>query len=261
MAKGNLAACMPVMLAYEGGYVDHPADPGGATNMGVTIGRLSEVRGRKVSKAEVKALTLAEAQEIYDRYYWRPVRGDDLPYGIDLTVFDYGVNSGPGRAAKELQRVVGAKVDGRIGGETVKATILADGKAVIKAICARRLSFMQSLRIWNTFKRGWSRRVADVEAKALAMWLARGGSLTGAHRDELRREADAAAGKASAQNKTAGAGAATGTGTVGVDAMSDPNWLLIGGVILAVVVIGGLLLVHARKNGERAAAFKATASA
>ena len=252
---------MPIMLVYEGGYVDHPNDPGGATNMGVTIGRLSEVRGRKVSKAEVKALTLAEAQEIYDRYYWRPVRGDDLPYGVDLTVFDYGVNSGPSRAAKELQRVVGATVDGRIGGETLKATILADGKRVIKAICARRLSFMRSLRIWETFKRGWSRRVADVEAKALAMWLARGGALTDAHRAELEREADAAAGKSDTQGKAAGGVTAGGTGGVGIEAMTDPNWLMIGCIVLVAVVVGGLLIVHARKNGERASAFKAVASA
>lgn len=262
MAKGNLAACLAVTLPHEGGYSDHPADPGGATNMGITHITLAAWRGVKsVTKAMVKALTLTEATAIYAARYWAPVRGDDLPFGVDLTVFDYGVNSGTGRAAKELQRVVGAKVDGKIGGETLKAAIMADGKATIKAISARRLSFMQSLKIWDTFKRGWSRRVADVEAKAMAMWLGRGATLSDAQRRELHAEADAAAGKSSTQGKAAGGTVATGTGGAGVEAMTDPNWLLIGGIVVVALVIASLLAVHARKNSERAAAFNAVASA
>lgn len=260
MAKGNLAACLAVTLPHEGKYSDHPADPGGATNMGITHKVLAAWRGvGSVTKAEVKALTLIEATAIYAERYWAPVRGEVLPFGIDLSVFDYGVNSGINRAGKELQRVVGAKVDGQIGHETIKATVLADAPKIIKAISARRLSFMQSLKIWETFKRGWSRRVADVEAKAMAMWLGRGAALSPAQRDELLREGDAAASKARTQDKAAGAGAVTGTGATGLEVASDPNWLLVGGIVVAVLVIGGLLMVHARKNSERAAAYKAVA--
>lgn len=260
MAKGNLSACLAVTLPHEGGYSDHPADPGGATNMGITHKVLAAWRGvRSVTKAEVKALTLNEATAIYAERYWAPVRGETLPFGVDLTVFDYGVNSGTGRASKELQRVVGAKVDGQIGNETIKATILTDGAKTIKAISARRLSFMQSLKIWETFKRGWSRRVADVEAKAMAMWLGRGAALSPAQRDELLREGDAAAGKASTQNKAAGGATAGGAGGAGIEVASDPNWLLIACVVVVAVALAGLLVVHARKNSERAAAYKAIA--
>lgn len=258
MAKGNLSVCLPIVLKYEGGYSDHPKDPGGATNMGITIGRLSEVRGRQVSKAEVKALTKAEAQAIYDRYYWRPVRGDDLNYGVDLVVFDFGVNSGPARAAKYLQSVVGVRQDGKIGDETVRAANTKDGKAVIQKLCAKRLSFMRGLAIWNTFKGGWSRRVADVEARAVAMWLANGAGLSSVARKGLEAEAAKAGKTASSQSK---AGATVGAGGGGSIAVSQPDWLLIVALAGIVATVAIVLFVKSRQNKARAEAYAAVAAA
>lgn len=265
MAKGNLAVCLAVTLPHEGGYTTDRRDPGNWTGGKVGVGQLKGtnmgIAAHSFPHLDIKNLTQADVIPIYGSKYWAPVRGDDLPFGVDLAVFDYGVNSGVGRAAKELQRVVGAKVDGKVGGETLKATIVADSKATIKAICARRLSFMQSLKIWETFKRGWSRRVADVEAKAMAMWIGRGAALDAQAREALRAEAEAAAGKANNQNKTAGGAVATGGGAGGVEVMTDPNWLMVGGIIVVALVIAGLLAVHARKNSERAAAYSAAAKA
>lgn len=258
MAKGNLSACLPITLKYEGGYSDHPKDPGGATNMGITIGRLSEVRGHQVTKAEVKALTKAEAQAIYDRYYWRPIRGDDLNYGVDLVVFDFGVNSGPARAARYLQAVVGAKQDGRIGPATVRTANTADGKAVIQKLCARRLSFLRGLAIWNTFKRGWSSRVADVEARAVAMWLAHGAGLSSAARKSLDAEADKAGKAAGSQGKAA---AAVGAGGGGSIAVSQPDWLLIAVLAGLTGLVAIALIVKSRQNKARAEAYAAVAAA
>lgn len=264
MAKGNLPACLAVTLPHEGGYTRDTRDPGNWTGGKVGVGELKGtnmgIAAHSYPHLDIKNLTQADVIPIYEHNYWAPVRGGDLPFGVDLAVFDYGVNSGTGRAAKELQRVVGAKVDGKIGNETVKATIMADGKKTIKSICARRLSFMQSLKIWETFKRGWSRRVADVEAKAIAMYLSKGGALTAAHRQELEAEAKSAGSKSSTQGKAAGGATAGGGVLGGAEAMSDPNWLVIVGVVVAVLVIVGLLAISARKNSARAEAYAMVAN-
>jgi lysozyme family protein len=264
MAKGNLPACLAVTLPHEGGYVNHPRDPGGATNMGITHYTLAAWRGVKsVTRAQVKALTLKEATDIYEHRYWKPIQGDRLPFGVDLATFDYGVNSGTGRAEKELQRVVGAKVDGQIGPETLKAVAAHAGKAVIRGLCARRLSFMRSLKIWDTFKRGWSRRVADVEAKAVAMWMAGGSALSKADREELEAEAGKASRTAEGQNKGAqgagGGGAAVGGGDTILN--GEPNWLLIAGIAILVLIVAGILIGKSRQNRDRAEAYAAVAKA
>ena len=174
MAIETFETVKPNLLAHEGGYVDHPNDPGGATNWGITIGTLSAARGRRVSKSEVRALTRDEALEIYKSRYWDTVQGDELPRGVDYAVYDYSVNSGPGRAARELQRVVGAGADGVVGPETLRA-IRTCGKpmtTIVNELCDRRLAFMKRLRTWKTFGKGWSRRVSEVRARSLS--LARG---------------------------------------------------------------------------------------
>ena len=99
MTASNFEASLAAVLKHEGGYADHPSDPGGATNLGVTRATLTRWRGRPVSKAEIRALTRAEAAKIYRALYWDEIAGDVLPAGLDFAVFDYCVNSGPGRAA------------------------------------------------------------------------------------------------------------------------------------------------------------------
>src|SRR5688572_21931612 len=117
--RSNFEAVLSHEFKEEGGYVDHPKDPGGATNMGITHKTLANWRRIspwwKLDKVEVKNLTRAEASEIYRAKYWDLTQGDKLPAGVDLAVMDFAVNSGPARAAKALQRIVKAKVDGLIG--------------------------------------------------------------------------------------------------------------------------------------------------
>lgn len=255
MAKGNLAACLDVTLKWEGGYSDHPADPGGATNMGITIGRLSEVRGRQVSKAEVKALTLAEAKDIYEKYYWRPVWGEQLPHGVDLATFDFGVNSGPSRGVRYLQWCVGTSQDGVMGPKTLTAAIMADGKQVIQTLCARRLSFVQGLSTFKVFGKGWSRRIADVEAKAVAMWLTKGAPMSEAARRELEDEARKASDKSNAQ----GGGAVGGGVGGGAILFGSIDWgaILVFAGLIAVAVV---LAIKSRQNKARANAYQAVAA-
>lgn len=169
MASQNFAGALSLVLVHEGGYVDHPKDPGGATNLGITIGTLSAYRGRKVTKAEVKGLTRAEAGLIYKQQYWNAVKGNDLAPGVDYAMFDYAVNSGPGRAIKALQKVLGVKVDGALGVHTLDAAGKADPASLVRLLCAERLAFLKRLNTWGTFGKGWQRRVDGVQRDALLM--------------------------------------------------------------------------------------------
>lgn len=158
-----------LIFPSEGGYSDHPRDPGGATNMGITIGTLRAYRGKAVTKADVRALTKDEAREIYRKNYWNKVSGDLLPDGVDAVTMDSAVNSGVGRGAYWLQRAVGAKVDRKIGAETLKMTEAATDTVTINRMCDDRMNFLRSLGTWPTFGKGWSRRVTELRAVALQM--------------------------------------------------------------------------------------------
>lgn len=170
MAASTFERALSLVLVHEGGWADDPQDPGGATNFGVTIGTLSLWLGRPATKAEVKALTVAKVAPIYRRKYWDAIQGDDLPAGLDYALFDFAVNSGPKRAIIGLQRALGVGDDGKLGPITLAAVAERDTKTLIGALCSGRLAFLQSLTgTWPRFGKGWTRRVNDVRAAALAM--------------------------------------------------------------------------------------------
>lgn len=260
MARGNYDECKRITLVWEGGTVNHKDDPGGFTSRGVTAGAGAGYRKRM--GLPPKAVNLWTAKEVDDFYrddYWYAVNAELLPYGVDLATFDYGVNSGTNRAGKELQRVVGAKVDGNVGPETRRLTAVMPGDKVVKALCGRRLSFVQGLGTFKVFVKGWSRRIADIEAKGVAMWLRFGaGKSAAATAEALGREAEAATGKAGQQGKgAAGAGAGGALAGGGDLAAGGTTWLLIGGLLLIVIAVG--LVMKSRQSKERAAAYLAAA--
>lgn len=169
----NYARALALVLKHEGGYVDHPSDPGGATNKGITRKTLAEWRGiapsSKLPKSEVKNISDKEVADIYKARYWDAVQGDRLPDGVDYAVFDFAVNSGPSRAVKYLQHIVGETEDGRVGALTLDSVSKMPANEIITRLCARRMSFLRQLKTFPTFGKGWTRRVADVETDALAM--------------------------------------------------------------------------------------------
>ena len=171
MSQSNFETCLALMLAHEGGYVDHPKDPGGRTNLGVTQRVWEEWVGHEVDEKQMRALTHEMVAPLYKRKYWDAVRADDLMDGVDYCVFDVAVNSGPGRAIKFLQNCVGSTPDGGFGPATLAAVKKAeeDPAALIEMYCAKRLEFLQSLKTFETFGKGWSRRVQEVKDKALKM--------------------------------------------------------------------------------------------
>lgn len=170
--RDNFEQALSAVLKHEGGYVDHPKDPGGATNLGITIGVLSEWLGRPATKAEVKALTVEKAAPIYRKRYWDVVKGDDLPAGVDYAVFDFAVNSGPSRAAIFLQELVKVVPDGKIGPLTLKAVLADDAKDLINDLCDERVAFLKRLSTFPAFGKGWMSRVAGVRKLALEMAMA-----------------------------------------------------------------------------------------
>jgi lysozyme family protein len=167
--RDNYDACLAHVLKNEGGYVDHPEDPGGATNMGITIGTLRSWRKRPVTKADVKALKLPEVATIYRANYWDAVQGDKLPAGLDLVAFDAAVNSGTSRGAKWLQRALDVNPDGRIGPQTILAAQNADPVNTINRALTYRMDFVRGLGTWATFGKGWTRRMDGVREEALRM--------------------------------------------------------------------------------------------
>lgn len=166
---GNFDRSLSAVLKHEGGYVDHPNDPGGATNLGITIGTLSGWLGRKATKAEVKALTVDKAAPIYRKNYWDAVRGDDMPAGLDYALFDYAVNSGPSRAVITLQTILGVAPDGKMGPITLAAAGKFGAANLVNELCVHRLAFLERLSTWPTFGKGWASRVNGVRALALEM--------------------------------------------------------------------------------------------
>ena len=165
----NFEKCLPLLLRHEGGYVNHPKDPGGHTNLGVTLRTWQGWMQREVTVEELKALTPKDVGSLYRVKYWNEVRGDALPAGVDYCLFDYAVNSGPRRAVVAVQEVLRVNPDGGLGPVTLGAIAKADPKVLIDGVCDYRMAFLQSLPHWDTFGPGWSRRVSEVRRDAKAM--------------------------------------------------------------------------------------------
>lgn len=166
MASSTLPVALSLVFGDEGGYSNHPKDPGGPTKFGITHRTLAAARGvPSVSAAQVKALTKDEAAEIYRAGYWGAIRGDDLPRGLDYAALDFAVHSGPAQAVKELQRLVGVTADGIMGPQTLAAIARRDVRALIRAYCDARMAFLRRLKTWATFGRGWTIRVTGVDPK------------------------------------------------------------------------------------------------
>lgn len=257
-----------VTAPWEGGKVDHPRDPGGRTNRGVIQRVYDAFRTRKgFTKRDVYDMSEDEYQEIYKTQYWDVNQLDLIPTGADAVVFDYGVNSGPSRAAKAAQTVISAtvdigKVDGAIGNRTLAGfvTVCADNDksiSFVKTYNVKRAAFVRGLSIYSTFGRGWENRIADVTARAVAMVLNAAGVAPGARlgqeaarAEQTAREANGAAGTATA------AGASTGTagGAVAVpDAIQTGDWRFVAVVVAVFVVTGIAVAIYKRRNKYQSA--------
>ena len=176
MSAADYGKALARVLVYEGGKVDNPADPGGRTNQGVTQRTYNAWRrSQGLPQQDVYAMADAERDAIYKHSYWDVARGDDLPVGVDLVVFDAAVNSGAGQAVKWLQAALGdhyqGQLDGVLGDKTLQAVQdFGDEVDLVQEICSRRLATLQRLKTWTTFGKGWSARIANVQ-KTACSWI------------------------------------------------------------------------------------------
>lgn len=159
-------SALEILLKHEGGYVNHPKDPGGMTNLGVTRRVWERWVGRRVGEKEMRNLTAEQVAPLYKKRYWDAVKADELPWGLALQVFDFGVNAGPRRAVQTLQRSVGTVADGVYGPLTRKAIKnYIDRHGLVKLIevyASNRIRYYRSLKTFRVFGRGWTRRTQEV---------------------------------------------------------------------------------------------------
>jgi lysozyme family protein len=163
----NFQECLNLVLKSEGGWVNHPSDPGGETNLGVTKRVWIEYVGHPVES--LKKLTKDDVAPLYELKYWRPCYCEVLPRGLDFVVFSMGVNAGPGRSVKLLQSAIGCVPDGVIGPRTRELISSSNGADIIKKFSTARREYYQSLKTFPIFGKGWLLRVDREEQEALDM--------------------------------------------------------------------------------------------
>lgn len=165
----NFETALKHLLVHEGGYINHPHDPGGRTNLGITQRVYEEWIGGQVDEAKMRSLTPEDVAPIYRKHYWDKSGCTNLNSGVDYVVFDFSVNAGVARSAMTLQAVVGTIPDGVVGPKTIQTTNLLDAQDVIKMFSDKRIEFYKSLSTFNVFGKGWLRRVEEVKKIALEM--------------------------------------------------------------------------------------------
>ena len=159
--QSNFEKALALVLQHEGGYVNHPSDPGGRTNLGVTQRVWEEYVGHPVDEAEMRSLTREMVAPLYKKNYWDVVCGDVMPAGVDYLLFDFAINAGTSRAVKTAQKSIGVTPDGALGPLTTEALITANAKDFIHKFSMAKESFYRSLTTFPTFGKGWLNRVAE----------------------------------------------------------------------------------------------------
>ena len=165
--QGNFQDCLDLVLKSEGGWVNHPSDPGGETNLGVTKRVWEEYVGHPVES--LKKLTKEDVAPLYEQKYWRPCYGEVLPRGLDFVVFSMGINAGTGRSIKLLQQSIGCVPDGVIGPKTRGLISDSNSATLIAKFSEARREYYRSLKNFPIFGKGWLNRVDHEETEALNM--------------------------------------------------------------------------------------------
>jgi lysozyme family protein len=242
VAASNREASIRKTLTYEGGYTNHPSDPGGPTNWGITIHDARMYWKADADAHDVQAMPLSVAIGIYRLKYWAKMNCDDRPAGVDFVDFDLGVNSGVGRTERFRKLLDPQKLS---------------PVAYVKAHSAKRMSFLQSLRTWGVFGKGWGRRVADVEATGVRMALQAAGKDPEA---PLKKEARKATTKSVAHSTAAGGSVAAPSQ---LPDLSTIDFSHKAGLVFAGLIIAGVIayfIWNAVQNAHRSAAYTQAAN-
>ncbi len=250
---GEFERSLKNVLVHEGGYVNHPKDPGGATNYGVTQ-RVYDSYRSKIGQAKrsVRQITFEERDNIYREQYWEPIHGDELPVGVSYVVFDGAVNSGVSQSVKWLQRALGEYYTGAIDGALGIGTLAAvqsypDYARLVEEICDRRLAFLKSLKTWSTFGKGWAARVRGVRVAGKA-WASNAPDVNILHHEGGDVKATVADAKRAPSKAMADASSGAGSLTVVLSQSVEQltplsNYPAIGNIVAVLTVLGVLLTI------------------
>ena len=165
----NFQKSLALLLKSEGGFVNHPSDPGGMTNLGVTRRAWESYVQRQVDEAEMRGLTPEIVAPFYKARYWDACKCDQLPLGVDYAVFDFAVNAGVSRASKTMQAALGTAADGIVGPATLGVAVNADPDEFLEKFSAAKEHFYRGLQTFDVFGKGWLRRVSEVKQTAEGM--------------------------------------------------------------------------------------------
>jgi lysozyme family protein len=267
MAAQNYDEALRRVLVHEGGYTNHPSDPGGPTSFGITLADYRRYVKPYATAVDVRAMSVGAAKAIYRKRYWDAQRCDELPAGLDYSVFDYGVNSGIGRSGRVLRRLVGLPDNTELITDQVLAAISKrDAKSLINAINDERLRFLRGLRTWGVFGAGWSRRVAEVRAASLHMAQHAGVQVTNASSPRVSSPTDLPSAKGMVPPPTS---AHTVIGTAGVGGAAAVSAVLhtvgvhpleIAAVIIGIAALAGIgfAIVHRSHQAMKDAPHRGT---
>jgi lysozyme family protein len=165
----NFRDCLELVLKHEGGFVNHPRDPGGITNLGVTQRVWEEWVKHPVTEKDMRELTPALVAPMYEMKYWRTSYCEKLPRGLDLLVFSMAVNAGSGRSVKLLQDAIGVVADGIIGPRTMARINEANVETLIDKFSEARRAYYRGLKLFPVFGVGWLRRTENERKEAIEM--------------------------------------------------------------------------------------------
>ena len=175
----NWGTFFNMLIAHEGGFTDDIHDSGnkkgdghgnqGSTMLGVTAYNWAKYTGKPAPIDVMKILTVDDVMPLYKSNYWDAIKADDLPSGVDVSCADLCVNAGPRRASKILQKVIGAKADGKIGPKSLAALAAYDPTYILNRYYDERESFYRSLKDYERYGRGWSRRNKETLKEAMEL--------------------------------------------------------------------------------------------
>lgn len=155
----NFKNAVTIILSHEGGYVFDKRDPGGETNRGISK--------RSYPDLDIRSLSREDCEAIYKRDFWNPVRGDLMPFGVALSVFDFAVNAGVDRSIKLLQKCVGVKQDGKFGDLTLAAVNNIHKNNLIEAFATERILYYTRIKNFDIYGAGWTRRTIETMSTGL----------------------------------------------------------------------------------------------
>lgn len=258
MTAANYLACEARVLVHEGStYTDgvHPYDPGGPTRWGITIADARMYWKSNATAEDVRTMPRAVAEDIYRKHYWAPVQGDSLPSGADDTIYDYGINSGIARAGKVLRRVLGEPTDDwHITPAVLTALSKRNVNTVIDAINDERMAFLQSLKIWPTYRTGWTIRVREVRqfSHELAAGAPSPPKVTPIPSTTMGKGKVPEPTVAKQVNAGGGAIVTTGLGSLAQWLGAHPGAIvaIVVLAVVAIVVIHGLIMGHHQQKSE-----------